>query len=263
MKRTLGVGGWALGVALALTVSACAHSAPADDIVRVAIQAAPISFDPRTATDEQSQRVHQLVYDHLGALAARLDNPDPLTCIVHLRHGVKFHDGHELSAKDVVYTFGSVLDPTMKSVTALDDHTVRLTLKDATGSFPAQLARHVVPDGGGDGLRTFPIGTGPYRFLRYVVGKQVEFVVFEGYWDGLPQNAGVTLRIIPDEAMRVRELRQGSADIIINDANVAVTRPGVENVRLTPTAGFWTLKDVKKVAPYGPDRLGPSDAGGG
>ncbi len=234
---------------MCLAVAACASPVPADDIIRVVIGSAPVSLDPRIGTDESSQRVADLVYDHLSALAERLDNPDPLTYIVHLRHGVPFHDGHELTAKDVVYTFGGFLDPNMKSVTALADHTVQFTLKEATVSFPAQLVRHVVPDGSGDGLRTFPIGTGPYRFLRFVAGEQVDFTAFEGYWDGLPQNAGVTLRIIPDETLRVLELRKGLADIIINDANVAVTRPGVENVRLTPQAGFWTLKDVKKVPP--------------
>jgi peptide/nickel transport system substrate-binding protein len=43
--------------------------------------------------------------------------------------------------------------------------------------------------------------------------------------------------------------------------NIAVMRPNIQNVRLTPQAGFWTLKDVKKVLPYGPQYGGPSDAG--
>ena len=237
----LGVGSWLLGV---VVVSGCGPSPAAnDDIIRVVIRAAPANFDPRIGTDEQSQRVHQLVYDYLlvidqnlrvgaggNALAERLDNPDPLTYIVHLRHGVKFHDGRELTAKDVVYTFASFLDPDfvsarkgafqqMKSVAALDDHTVEFKLKEPFGSFPMQLVLHVVPDGGGDGLRTFPVGTGPYRFLRYVVDEQVELTAFEGYWDGLPQNAGVTLRIIPDETMRGLELRKGSADVTVNDVS--------------------------------------------
>jgi peptide/nickel transport system substrate-binding protein len=229
-------------VAAALAAIGCAPSAPPnDDILRVIVMAAPENFDPRIGTDQQSQRVHQLVYDHLltiddqlrvvagpPALADRFENPDPLTYVVHLRRGVTFHDGHELTAKDVVYTFGSFLDPDfvsarkgayrqMQSVVALDDYTVEFKLSEPSGSFPIQLVLHVVPDGGGDGLRTFPIGTGPYRFRRYVVDEQVELAAFEGYWDGLPQNAGVTLRIVPDDTMRGLELRKGSADIAIND----------------------------------------------
>jgi peptide/nickel transport system substrate-binding protein len=203
--------------------------------------ASPANFDPRGGTDQGSQRVHQLVYDHLlvidddlrvvaepPALATRFENPDPLTYIVELRRGIRFHDGRMLTAKDVVYTFGSFLDPEfvsprkgayrmLASVTALDDYRVEFKLKEPFGSFPIQLVMQVVPDGAGETLRTFPIGTGPYRFVRYAVDEQVELSAFEGYWDGLPQNAGVTLRIVPDDTMRGLELRKGSADLTIND----------------------------------------------
>jgi len=179
---------------------------------------------------------------------------------VRLRHGVQFHDGRTLTAKDVVYTFGSSLYPTI--IAARDAYTVAFTLKEPSGTFLGQLAVPVVPAGAGDALRTFPIGTGPYRFARYRVDEQVELTAFEGYWDGLPQNAGITLRIIRDEATRVRELQNGTADISIDHARV-IARPNIQNMRLTPHASFSALKDVKKVAPYGPDFTGPSDAGGG
>jgi peptide/nickel transport system substrate-binding protein len=211
------------------------------DLIKVITRLSPTNFDPRVGTDEGSQRVHQLVYSHLlavndalqpapghDALAARLDNPDPLTYIVHLRAGVRFHDGHELTSKDVVYTFGSFLDPAfvsakksayqmMESVKALDPYTVEFKLKTPSSSFPAQLVMHVVPDGSGESLRSFPIGTGPYRFVRYLVDEQVELSAYEGYWDGLPQNTGIVLRIVPDDTMRSLELRKGSADLTVND----------------------------------------------
>ncbi len=237
--------GRALGVVLCALSVGCGAAAPSSDadIVKVIVRLSPVTFDPRVGTDEGSQRVHQLVYSHLlaiddqlkvvagrDALAARLDNPDPLTYIVHLRSGVRFHDGHELTSKDVVYTFSSFLDPDfvsgkkaayqmMESVEALDRYTVRFKLKQPFSSFPSQLVLQVVPDGAGDSLRTFPIGTGPYRFAKYVLDEQVELTAFEGYWDGLPQNAGVVLRIVPDDTMRVLELRKGTADIVVNDVS--------------------------------------------
>ncbi len=238
-RSALGFRLWALGMT-ALAASACARAqatAP-DDFLKVIIRASPTTFDARVGTDENSQRVHQLVYSQLmtidsrlrvaPGLAARLENPDPLTYIAYLRSGVKFHDGHELTAKDVVYTFGSFLDPDfisarkgayrmLESVKALDDYRVEFKLKEPFGSFPIQLVMQVVPDGAGESLRSFPIGTGPYRFVRYVVDEQVELSAFEGYWDGLPQNAGIVLRIIPDDTMRGLELRKGSADLTVND----------------------------------------------
>ena len=221
-------------------LTGCSPASPVSDadVIKVIVRASPTTFDPRVGTDEGSQRVHQLIYSQLmtvgpdlrvaPGLASRLDNPDPLTYIAHLRSGVKFHDGHELTAKDVVYTFNSFLDPgfvsarkgaygMLQSVTALDDYRVEFKLKEPFGSFPIQLVMQIVPDGAGDSLRSFPIGTGPYRFVRYVVDEQVELSAFEGYWDGLPQNAGVVLRIVPDDTMRGLELRKGSADITVND----------------------------------------------
>ena len=108
----------------------------------------PNNLDPRQANDETSQRVGQLVFSSLmdigpdlrvtPRLAVRLDNPDPLTYIAHLRRGVKFHDGHELTSKDVVYTYAAFLDPDYISpfkgafrvlavVRALDDYTVEFS----------------------------------------------------------------------------------------------------------------------------------------
>jgi peptide/nickel transport system substrate-binding protein len=52
-----------------------------------------------------------------------------------------------------------------------------------------------------------------------VLDERVELTAFEGYWDGLPQNAGVVLRIIPDETMRGLELRKGTADMTVNDVS--------------------------------------------
>jgi peptide/nickel transport system substrate-binding protein len=291
-----GAGMWALGLAGALSVACGASAPPPSDaaFVKVIIRASPVSFDPRVSTDESSQRVHQLVYSHLmtlddqlrvaPGLAARLDHPDPLTYIAHLRSGVKFHDGHELTSRDVVYTFGSFLDPDfvsarkdayrmVESIKALDDYTVEFSLKEPFGSFPIYLVMPVVPDGAGESLRTFPIGTGPYRFVRYVIDEQVDLTAYEGYWDGLPQNVGVVLRIIPDETMRGLELRNGTADLTINDVspdiayqlekegltivqaqgvdywhktNFAVTRPDISGMRLSAQADFIALKDVKK-----------------
>ncbi|MBI4887255.1 MAG: ABC transporter substrate-binding protein [Acidobacteria bacterium] len=236
--RALGVALWALTCAAGCTRSRATATDPS--YLSVIVRQSPLNFDPRVGTDEISQRVHELVYSRLmvndehlrvaPGVAARLDNPDPLTYVAHLRHGVRFHDGHELTASDVVYTFESFLDPDfvsprkgayrmLASVTALDDYTVRFTLKEPFGSFPIQLVMPIVPAGAGDSLRAFPIGTGPYRFVRYLPDEQVELSAYEGYWDGLPLNAGVVLKIVPDETMRALELRKGTADLTVNDVS--------------------------------------------
>ncbi len=233
-----GVRGWVLWVVL---LSACAPSQqPLDpNIVTIAIRVGPNTFDPRQGADEGSQRISQLVFSSLmdighdlrvkPVLAERLENPDPLTYVAHLRRGVRFHDGHELTSKDVVYTFGDFLKPDfispfkgafqmLESVKALDEYIVEFRLKEPFSAFPMQLVLPpVVPADSGDSLRVFPIGTGPYRFVSYAVDDQVVLSAFEGYWDGLPNNAGLIVKIVPDDTMRGLELRKGSVDLVVND----------------------------------------------
>ncbi len=222
--------------------ASCSGGAPPRDrnVVVVGIRTGPNNLDPRQGNDETSQRVAQLVFSSLmdvgpdlrvtPHLASRLDNPDPLTYVAHLRRGVKFHDGHELTSRDVVYTYADFLDPAyispfkggfrvLESVRALDAYTVEFRLKEPFAAFPAQLAGvpRIVPADSADAMRTFPIGTGPYRFVSYAADDQVVLSAFEGYFDGLPNNAGIILKVVPDDTMRGLELRKGSVDLVVND----------------------------------------------
>jgi len=226
--------------ALAVLAGACGR-APARDrsVIVVAVRTPPNNFDPRQGNDETSQRVAQLVFSSLldvgpdlrvvPRLALRLDNPDPLTYVAQLRRGVKFHDGHELTAKDVVYTYASFLDPNyispfkgafrvLQSVRALDDYTVEFRLREPFAAFPAQLAGvpPIVPADSGTSMRTLPIGTGPYRFVS-AQEDVVTLAAFEDYFEGRPNNAGIVLKVVPDDTMRGLELRKGSVDVVVND----------------------------------------------
>lgn len=94
----------------------------------------------------------------------------------HLRTGVHFHDGHELTSRDVAYTFDSLLDPEfvsprqgayelLQSVRALDPYTVEFTLEEPFASFPINLAIPVP-----DGIDLRP--TADFTFLKDVVRKR-------------------------------------------------------------------------------------------
>ncbi len=224
-------------LSIALVIG-CGSTPPATDVITVAVLSSPNNLDPRIGSDETSQRVHQLVFDYLlalddqlrptGGLATHWDQPDPLTYLVYLRKGVRFHDGHELTADDVVHTFSSFIDPDFISprkgayrmldrVEAVDLYTVRFTLKEPFGSFPIQLVMPVVPKGAGPELRERPIGTGPYKFVSFAVDDHVTLEAFPDYYKGAPSNAGVVLKVIPDEIMRALELRKGTVDIVVND----------------------------------------------
>jgi peptide/nickel transport system substrate-binding protein len=224
----------------ALTILGCIHRPTANpNVIVMSLTSGPNNLDPRIGTDDTSQKLHDLIYDNLvdlddhlrvvPRLAERLDHPNPLTYIAVLRKGVRFHDGRELTADDVVYTYGFMLDPTyvsakkggyreLASVTPLDKYTVRFTLKAPFASFPINLnVLPIIPKGAGPELRDHPIGAGPYEFVRYDVDDKIELKAFRNYYGGPPKNDGLIFKIIPDDVMRGLELKKGTVDIVLND----------------------------------------------
>jgi peptide/nickel transport system substrate-binding protein len=229
----------ALLVASLLSQAACLRRSVDDpDVIVVDVWTGPNNLDPRIGTDEISQKVGQLIFSSLMTLddrlqvvpqlAERLDHPDPLTYVITLRHGVTFHDGRELTSTDVAATFQAFLDPAflsprkgayrlLRSVEAVDRYTVRFRLSEPFGSFPINLVMPIVPAWAGEDFRGRLIGTGPYRFVRFLVDDRIELEAYPDYFGGAPRNAGLVLRIVPDEVMRALELRTGAADLVIND----------------------------------------------
>jgi peptide/nickel transport system substrate-binding protein len=219
--------------------SACRSPSPADPEVIVAtLASAPNTLDPRLAVDDVSQKAAQLIFSNLidvddqlqftGGLTETLEQSGPTTWIVTLRRGVRFHDGRELTADDVAYTFRCFLDPSfvspkkgtfrdLQSVEAPDRYTVVFRLTRPFASFPSTLVIGVVPNGAGTRLGERLIGTGPYRFVRYVADDRIELSAFADYFGGAPRNAGVVLKVVPDDVMRGLELRKGTVDIVVND----------------------------------------------
>ncbi len=229
-----------LVAAMAVASGACLRRpVPNPNVLIVAVVSAPNTLDPRVASDDVSQKADQLIFNGLMTfdeqlrvvpdLAERLENPEPAVYVVTLRRGVRFHDGHELTSADVVYTFRTLLDPAfvtpykgafrlLKSIDARDRYTVVFTLKGPFGSFPVNLVQpQIVPDGASVSLRERPVGTGPYQFVKYVVDDHLELAAFDGYFRGRPRNDGVILKVVPDNIMAGLELRKGTTDVVVND----------------------------------------------
>jgi peptide/nickel transport system substrate-binding protein len=219
--------------------AACRSAEPTPPgMIVVGLANSPANLDPRVGSDEASQKLHQLLYDSLfrvgddlrlvPQLATSLEQPDDRTYVVHLRSGVRFHDGRPFSAADVVYTFRSLLDPAfvspkkgayrlLSSVEAVDPATVRFTLSEPFGSFPVNLVLGIVPAGAGPELGRAPVGTGPYRLVSFVPDDRTVLARNADYFDGPPANAGLVLRVVPDDTMRGLELRKGTVDLVVND----------------------------------------------
>ncbi len=279
-----------LACAVALA-TACRAQPPADrHRLVVGLTSGPTSLDPRFGLDDVAQKVHQLLYDSLlvlddqlrlqGLLAESYDNPLPTVYVVRLKRGILFHDGHELTAADVVHTFRSMLDPGLGSprrgglrplsaVDALDRYTVQFRLSEPYTSFPINLLLPIVPAGAGAELRQAPNGTGPYRFVSEVSDDRIDLRAFDRYWQGAPRNTGLLLKVVPDEVMRALEIRHGTMDIIVNDVSPdiydqlrddpdiqATTRAGVDCQYLGVNLRDGVLGDrrVRQAIAHGIDR---------
>jgi len=229
----------ACSVLVSLAVAGCgARATGPDDPIVIAIANSPAILDPRIGTDEYSQKAHQLLFSSLYKIAPDLRvvpelaeseaRPDDRTYDIRIRKGVRFHDGRELTSADVAYTFGSFLDPKfggrsgayramLASVRAIDDYTVRFTLKQPSSSFLVNLVMGIVPNGSGQTNVRTPIGTGPYKLVEFVPDDRLVLAAYPDYWGGAPRNKGLVLKVVPDDTMRGLELRKGSVDLVVND----------------------------------------------
>lgn len=184
--------------------------------------------------------VSQMIFEHLYSgllrldanlqpqpdLAERWETTDYQTFVFHLRPGVKFHNGRELTADDVVYSLDRLMDAAKNdrprgwlrdaTVQAVDRSTVRVTLPRPDAAFLVRLAnpdsaivaREVVEQYGN--LQQVAVGTGPFRLVEEVPGVQVRLERYADYhFPGLPYLDGITFRMITDEPTRLANIRSG------------------------------------------------------
>lgn len=171
---------------------------------------------------------------------------------IKLRKGVKWHDGKEFNAEDVLATFKrvpgvpnspasfAVFVRQITEISAPDPYTLRLKTASAHPLLPSDLsALLIVPKAVAESAKTEDfnsgkamIGTGPFRFAEYVPGDRVVLTRNAGYWGAKPPWAKVTFKMITSAPARVAALLAGDVQMI-------------ENV---PTADIPKLKSDARVA---------------
>ncbi|MBI4735399.1 MAG: peptide-binding protein [candidate division NC10 bacterium] len=242
-----------------LPLGACARSEPAaepaageggpaygDTLVEASI--GDISgLIPNITSDSASHEIGNLIYANLvrtdkelrleGELAERWEiSRDELTITFHLRKGVKWHDGVEVTAEDVDFTYRYMIDPKTPTAYAesfrqirraevVDRHTYRVTYEKpyAPGLLSWGiwiLPRHILegPWKAGVDLRTtpqnrHPVGSGPYRFREWKTGEKVVLEANPDYFEGRPYIKRVVYRIIPDQSTIFLELKARNIDM--------------------------------------------------
>ena len=232
----------------------CATAGAAEGkTLRMAYDADPTSLDPHEQLASATLQLSHLVFDPLvrrrqdnsfePRLAESWEQIDDVTLRFHLRDGVKFHSGRELTADDVVWTFERLkkspdfkaLYEPFESATAVDEHTVDivtkapypLTLNLATYIFPMDREfysgtdengrpKDAVVKHGSSFASSNISGTGPFRVTKREQGIRLELERVDDYWDkNSPGNVDkIVLTPIKEPATRVAALLAGDVDFI-------------------------------------------------
>ncbi len=245
--------GYLSALVLAFCLLSCSGR-PGPHTVVMLIESSPTNLDPRIGVDAQSERIDSLIFDDLltrgdnldvaPGLAERWEIPDPLTYIFHLHHGVKFHDGRPLTARDVKWTFDSLIEGKIRStktatyryvdhIEAPDDFTVVFHMKEPDAALLWNMsdgAIGIVPYSSGNEMTTHPIGSGPFKFVSAETDRDVIIERNDDYWGEKAKLPRVRFAVVPDATTRALELRKGSADVEIN----ALTPDTVFSLRRDP-----------------------------
>ncbi|MEV7445865.1 ABC transporter substrate-binding protein [Streptomyces sp. NPDC091204] len=250
-RTVRGAAGATLAAALIAGVAACSGpgvTAAAVDAVVVGIATEPESLSPLLGYGKDG---NSKIFDGLlthdadmklkPALAEALPevSADGRTYTYKLRGGVKFSDGAPFSAKDVVFTYRTILDAktnnaskteldAIEGVEARGEDTVVFTLKYPYAPFAERTVLPIAPEhiagaqdvNSGD-FTTRPVGTGPYVLTAWSKGEKLSFRANPGYWGGEPAVKKFTMAVVKDDDVRATRLRSGELDGAILPPNLA------------------------------------------
>ena len=241
---------WICGAMVLLTVG-CRQGTPTDEaepttvkkqggVYRKPLDNEPRSLDPALIRSTYATAVSHQLFDGLVQFDGDLNiipslakswkaSHNGVVWVFKLREGISFHNGREVTAEDVVYSFTRLMDPNTHSpstwlferlqgieafragtaeriegLMALDRYTLQITLSQPYAPFIQMLGviqARVVPreeiERLGDAFSRQPIGTGPFRFVRWVTGQEIVLQANESYFEGRPFIDKLHYRIFP------------------------------------------------------------------
>ncbi len=185
---------------------------------------------------------------------------DGLSWTFRLRKGVTFHDGTPFNAQAVKTSFERQFIKThpsyssrhlrfaskfgaMTGIDVVDDNTVVMRFKNAQPAllknlaiYTGYIASPAVIAGGPDALQEKPVGTGPFKFVRWVKNDFIELVRNENYWGEVPKVEKLIVRVIPENDVRLLALQKGE-------------------VHLTDDVPFNRIADLNKSGPVKVDTI--------
>ncbi|MBQ3437077.1 MAG: ABC transporter substrate-binding protein [Fusobacterium sp.] len=206
--------------------------------VVIAQGAKPKSLDPHMYNEIPGLAVSRQFYNTLfnrekdgtitPELAESYEYKSDTELDVVLKKGVKFHDGTELTADDVVYSFermqekpgASIMIAEIDRVEKIDDYSVKIFLKSSSAPLLFNLAHPITSivskkysDTKTNDMSIAPMGTGAYKLVSYGDGEKIEMESFKDYFAGKPKIDKIIFRSIPEDTSRLAALETGEIDI--------------------------------------------------
>lgn len=273
-----------MALLIALTLYGCGGSAETatetgdrDFTIIVGLSTTVETLDPAMHRSRVAETVLRNMFDGLVTrtpdmeivpeIAESWENVSPTEWVFKIREGITFHNGEELTAEDVVFTYERILKEggvggqsstrkgllgTITSVEQADDYTVRFLLSDPWPVFMSMLPhQQIVPkdyitENGDEYFAVNPVGAGPFKFVSANPGEEVIMERFEEYYGGSPdlEPVGpapakrVIFKIIPEPSSRIAALQTGEINIMqdVPASSVEILEKS-DNVTIKTTSG--------------------------
>jgi peptide/nickel transport system substrate-binding protein len=232
----------ALTLIAMLAAPALVEAAPSGTVV-VAQGVDPTTLDPQNHQETPAGNLATNIFDFLlerdqdlrivPMLAESYRNVGPTVWEFKLRKGARFHNGEPVDAEAVKFTVERIVDPKLKlrgatpwaplsHAEVVDAQTVRIHTKapwpilDTMMTTLPILAPKYYREKDMPHVARNPVGSGPFKFVRWVKDDRIELVANEQYWKGAPRIKALVFRPIPDDAVRVAALQNGEIDVAVN-----------------------------------------------
>ena len=226
----------------------------AEDIVLKPVWENLLSRDPKTG-------------DMIPLLAERWEVLDGgKTWRFFLRKGVRFHNGQELTAEDVQFTFASLakegsanaIGPwfrPIKSMEIEDPYTIVIRFEKPVVNFANKVtqglfgstafihSKKYIETMGEEGADRHPVGTGPWKFVEHVRGDRLVYEAVENHWRTVPHFKRLVFLKVPEPATRMAMLRAGSVDVIEIGGEYVdeLKKAGVRTLTMPNVAWVWVI----------------------
>ncbi len=220
----------------------CLYAVAQQNTIRVGLQLEPPNLDP---TSGAAAAIDEVVYGNIFEGLVRINenggiepglalfwniSTDGRSYVFHLPEGVKFHDGTDFTAEDVRFSFNRAraagssnakkyIFAPITNIDVLDPLTVMITLDQARPDFLFNIGLGdavIVAEESVSSNASHPVGTGPFKFDRWVRGDRIELSRNEDYWGTAPRLNRAIFKIITDPLSAYTALKAGDIDTFPN-----------------------------------------------